>query len=93
MNTFLLTYRVFTDSEKVLNALKKVFYDPPSDDLGECDAPTDLLDIPGGGDDGQYLPRRTSEVSDVSGKWKRVFKLNNSLNFSIFKMLWIRLCV
>lgn len=31
LNTFLLTYRVFTDSVTVLEALKKVFYnaDPP----------------------------------------------------------------
>lgn len=26
LNTFLLTYRVFTDGESVLEALKKVFY-------------------------------------------------------------------
>lgn len=70
MNTFLLTYRVFTDSEKVLSALKKVFYDPPTDELADGEQSTDLLDIPGGagGDDGQFLPRRTSEVSDVSGQ-------------------------
>lgn len=59
---------MFTDSEKVLNALKKVFYDPPTEELADGEQSTDLLDIPGGGDDGQYLPRRTSEVSDVSGK-------------------------
>lgn len=67
LNTFLLTYRVFTDSETVLNALKKVFYDPPNDDPCDCEQQTDYLDIPGG-DDGQYSPRRTSGASSVSGK-------------------------
>lgn len=66
LNTFLLTYRVFTDSETVLNALKKVFYDPSNDEPCDCEPQTDFLDIPGG-DDGQYSPRRTSGASSVSG--------------------------
>ena len=32
LNTFLLTYRVFTDGITVLEALKKVFYTPEDDD-------------------------------------------------------------
>lgn len=52
----------------MLNALKKVFYDPTGDDQCECDPQTDFLDIPGG-DDGQYSPRRTSAASSVSGKF------------------------
>ncbi|CAD7092815.1 unnamed protein product [Hermetia illucens] len=67
LNTFLLTYRVFTDGETVLNALKKVFYDPPMDDM-QCDGEhqTDLLYIPGSFDGG-FSPRRTSGASSVSG--------------------------
>jgi hypothetical protein len=33
LNTFLLTYRVFTDSITVLEALKKVFYDAEAPDV------------------------------------------------------------
>lgn len=32
LNTFLLTYRVFTDGTTILEALKKVFYTPEEDD-------------------------------------------------------------
>lgn len=68
LNTFLLTYRVFTDGETVLNALKKVFYDPPdSEPPCDCEPQTgDLLDIPGAFD-GRQSPRRTSAASSVSG--------------------------
>ena len=68
LNTFLLTYRVFTDGETVLNALKKVFYDPP-DQEPPCDCEPqsgDLLDIPGAFD-GRSSLRRTSAASSVSG--------------------------
>lgn len=76
MNTFLLTYRVFTDSETVLNALKKVFYDPPTDDdQCDCDNHTDYLDIPGG-EDCQYSLRRTSGASSVSGIVDNVFSIS-----------------
>lgn len=57
----------------MLNALKKVFYDPPGDEQCDCDPQTDYLDIPGGGgggtvgDDGHFSPRRTSAASSVSG--------------------------
>ncbi|XP_055685566.1 ras-specific guanine nucleotide-releasing factor 2-like [Lutzomyia longipalpis] len=66
LNTFLLTYRVFTDGETVLNALKKVFYDPPTDPQCDCEPQTDFLDIPGAYD-GRVSPRRTSGASSVSG--------------------------
>lgn len=71
LNTFLLTYRVFTDGETVLNALKKVFYDPPSDsdpinESGE-QPNADFLDIPGTHFDDPLSPRRTSGASSVSG--------------------------
>jgi hypothetical protein len=66
LNTFLLTYRVFTDGETVLNALKNVFYNPPSEPSCECDHQTDFLDIPY--QDGRCAsPRRTSGASSVSG--------------------------
>lgn len=71
LNTFLLTYRVFTDGETVLNALKKVFYDPPAenDPAAEAsDQPTDYLDIPSSHFDDPLSPRRTSGASSVSGK-------------------------
>lgn len=64
LNTFLLTYRVFTDGETVLNALKKVFYEPPIEP--QCEHQTDFLDIPGC-EDGRQSPRRTSGASSVSG--------------------------
>jgi RasGEF N-terminal motif len=66
LNTFLLTYRVFTDGETVLNALKNVFYNPPVEPTCECDHQTDFLDIPY--QDGRCgSPRRTSGASSVSG--------------------------
>lgn len=83
LNTFLLTYRVFTDSETVLNALQNVFFNPPvdedddledndattaDDDLTMADQPSAYLDIPGAGGDGlPFTPRRTSGASSVSG--------------------------
>lgn len=71
LNTFLLTYRVFTDGETVLNALKKVFYDPPAetDPANEAnEQQTDYLDIPVSHYDDPLSPRRTSGASSVSGK-------------------------
>ncbi|XP_055550871.1 ras-specific guanine nucleotide-releasing factor 2-like isoform X3 [Wyeomyia smithii] len=65
LNTFLLTYRVFTDGETVLNALKPVFYDPPVEQSCDCDHQTDFLELPY--QDGRASPRRTSGASSVSG--------------------------
>ncbi|XP_058822147.1 ras-specific guanine nucleotide-releasing factor 1-like isoform X2 [Topomyia yanbarensis] len=65
LNTFLLTYRVFTDGETVLNALKSVFYDPPVEPPCDCDHQTDFLELPY--QDGRASPRRTSGASSVSG--------------------------
>ncbi|XP_055608641.1 ras-specific guanine nucleotide-releasing factor 2-like isoform X2 [Uranotaenia lowii] len=65
LNTFLLTYRVFTDGETVLNALKTVFYDPPVEPPCDCDHQTDFLELPY--QDGRASPRRTSGASSVSG--------------------------
>nr|XP_034181172.1 ras-specific guanine nucleotide-releasing factor 2-like [Osmia lignaria] len=78
LNTFLLTYRVFTDGVTVLEALKKVFYEaePPDSEI-----PTGSLvslDVLGGNTtEGQLhvddrrrssiSPRRTSGASSVSG--------------------------
>ncbi|GLH15399.1 Ras-specific guanine nucleotide-releasing factor 2 [Gryllus bimaculatus] len=58
LNTFLLTYRVFTDGVTVLEALKRVFYnaDPP-----EAQTSTDGSII------SSVSPRRTSGASSVSG--------------------------
>ncbi|XP_062717312.1 ras-specific guanine nucleotide-releasing factor 2-like isoform X5 [Aedes albopictus] len=65
LNTFLLTYRVFTDGETVLKALKSVFYDPPTEPSYDCDHQTDFLELPY--QDGRASPRRTSGASSVSG--------------------------
>ncbi|XP_076396250.1 ras-specific guanine nucleotide-releasing factor 1 isoform X4 [Megachile rotundata] len=78
LNTFLLTYRVFTDGVTVLEALKKVFYEaePPDSEI-----PTGSLvslDVLGAGTTESQLhvddrrrssisPRRTSGASSVSG--------------------------
>lgn len=68
LNTFLLTYRVFTDGETVLNALKKVFHDAqPNGNMG-LDQVNELLNIPGK-DHENVTPRRTSGASSVSGNY------------------------
>ncbi|XP_034244817.1 ras-specific guanine nucleotide-releasing factor 2-like [Thrips palmi] len=72
LNTFLLTYRVFTDSVTVLEALKKVFYnaDPPE---FNTDGISILLEdqMSGMFEDRRRsstaTPRRTSGASSVSG--------------------------
>lgn len=80
LNTFLLTYRVFTDSETVLTALQNVFFNPPvdedidddvdataaNDELTMSDQPSAYLDIPGSFG-GPFSPRRASGASSVSG--------------------------
>ncbi|XP_069694869.1 ras-specific guanine nucleotide-releasing factor 2-like [Periplaneta americana] len=81
LNTFLLTYRVFTDGVTVLEALKKVFYysDPPEAQTSTAGSIMSL-DVLGGRDDHSTLhlydserrrssvsPRRTSGASSVSG--------------------------
>ncbi|XP_076221381.1 ras-specific guanine nucleotide-releasing factor 1 isoform X3 [Nomia melanderi] len=94
LNTFLLTYRVFTDGVTVLEALKKVFYEaePPGADL-----PTgsfESLDVLGTNADTQsqmddrrrsiVSPRRTSATSSVSGYGSEIseIKSHGSCDFS-----------
>lgn len=72
LNTFLLTYRVFTNGKTVLESLKKVFHEAKSrgeiPDNGEQLA-NEHLTIPGHNEEGIPLsPRRTSGAS--SGKIK-----------------------
>lgn len=55
------------DGETVLNALKKVFYDPPIDPC-DCEPQTDFLELPYQTDNQGF--RRTSGASSVSGKGK-----------------------
>lgn len=55
------------DGETVLNALKKVFYDPPIEPC-DCEPQTDLLELPFQNDS---HPRRTSGASSVSGNNKK----------------------
>lgn len=67
LNTFLLTYRVFTDGETVLNALKKVFFDAQPNENATNDQTNERLNIPGGKEETDNSPRRTSGASSVSG--------------------------
>ncbi|XP_046610239.1 ras-specific guanine nucleotide-releasing factor 2-like [Neodiprion virginianus] len=79
LNTFLLTYRVFTDGVTVLEALKKVFYnsEPPECQIGTGSVMSlDVLGSTSGDSPLQPLderrrnsvsPRRTSGASSVSG--------------------------
>lgn len=62
LNTFLLTYRVFTDGVTVLEALKQVFYEQSQQEL-ELAPPPDPT-------------RKTSAASSVSGKNSLINKLN-----------------
>lgn len=77
LNTFLLTYRVFTDGETVLQALKNVFYNPPLEPACECDHQTDFLELPY--QDGRASPRRTSGASSVSGNWVQFLSVSQHL--------------
>ncbi|XP_055314318.1 ras-specific guanine nucleotide-releasing factor 2-like isoform X3 [Sitodiplosis mosellana] len=67
LNTFLLTYRVFTDGETVLNALKKVFYDAQPNENDTHDNVNERLNIPGKSETDHSAPRRPSGASSVSG--------------------------
>lgn len=72
LNTILLTYRVFTDGETVLNALKKVFYDAQPNGNRTVSGEQligEHLNIPGKHDDETLSPRRTSGASSVSGEY------------------------
>ncbi|XP_076761835.1 ras-specific guanine nucleotide-releasing factor 1 isoform X3 [Xylocopa sonorina] len=78
LNTFLLTYRVFTDGVTVLEALKKVFYEAEPLDVDMPSGSLVSLDVLGGSTTDSQLhvddrrrscvsPRRTSGASSVSG--------------------------
>lgn len=65
LNTFLLTYRVFTDGVTVLEALKKVHYSPENQlknwSPGDTDAPSSQADpTPPGANDFEYERRISS---------------------------------
>lgn len=75
LNTFLLTYRVFTDGVTVLEALKKVFYSNDAEPQGSVislevltskDENTLQL-YEGDRRRSSFSPRRTSGASSVSG--------------------------
>lgn len=77
LNTFLLTYRVFTDGETVLEALRRVFYaevesgmatapgDSPAGEGGEAAVTSTELRAPS---PGPSASRKASGASSVSGK-------------------------
>ena len=74
LNTFLLTYRVFADGEKVLEALKTVFYCAGSDGVSPASSSLSLeregADLTGGPTSSQHLsagPEDTRRISTCSG--------------------------
>ncbi|XP_045136637.1 ras-specific guanine nucleotide-releasing factor 2-like isoform X1 [Portunus trituberculatus] len=74
LNTFLLTYRVFTDGISVLEALKKVYYSPDvhdqmadSRDSSVERSPEYVSSPPPDLDSGRNSPRRVSNFSAFSG--------------------------
>ncbi|XP_069969956.1 ras-specific guanine nucleotide-releasing factor 2 isoform X2 [Penaeus vannamei] len=74
LNTFLLTYRVFTDGVTVLEALKKVYYNPDvhdqmadSRDSSVERSPEYVASPPPDFDSGRNSPRRTSTFSPFPG--------------------------
>ncbi|XP_076294613.1 ras-specific guanine nucleotide-releasing factor 2 isoform X2 [Lasioglossum baleicum] len=83
LNTFLLTYRVFTDGVIVLEALKKVFYEsePPGSDLHT--GSFESLDVLGVGADTQLQihDRRRSSVSGYESEISEI-KSQSSCDFS-----------
>ncbi|XP_024946979.1 ras-specific guanine nucleotide-releasing factor 2 isoform X3 [Cephus cinctus] len=96
LNTFLLTYRVFTDGVTVLEALKRVFYDAeppdaqmPSGSLISLDV---LASVPGESthhtDDrrrSSFSPRRTSGASSVSGYGSEVSDSREARSHSAYE--------
>ncbi|KAJ9595043.1 hypothetical protein L9F63_013671, partial [Diploptera punctata] len=95
LNTFLLTYRVFTDGVTVLEALKKVFYnaDPPEAQTSVAGSIMSL-DVLGVREDHSTLhlyegerrrssvsPRRTSGASSVSGYGSEVSDRDRSHSY------------
>ncbi|GLV41334.1 Son of sevenless [Carabus blaptoides fortunei] len=73
LNTFLLTYRVFTDGVTVLEALKKVFYNIDSEVQGSIlsleiiNKDENTLQLYDDKSRNSFSPRRTSGASSVSG--------------------------
>lgn len=72
LNTFLLTYRVFTDGVTVLHALRTVFWEAQAsgndvETIGCEQLNAEHLTIPGQNDEGISSPRRASGASSVSG--------------------------
>lgn len=73
LNTFLLTYRVFTDGVTVLEALKKVFYNIDSEVQGSIlsletiNKDENTLQLYDDKRRSSFSPRRTSGASSVSG--------------------------
>jgi len=71
---------IHIDGETVLNALKKVFYDPPIEPC-DCEHQTDLLELPYQSDS---HPRRTSAASSVSGN---DIKIHTTVDFYMLCLL------
>lgn len=75
LNTFLLTYRVFTDGVTVLEALKKVFYNQSMPEQGSLISlevypnkdESNLQSFDDRRRNSSISPRRTSGASSVSG--------------------------
>nr|XP_033332842.1 ras-specific guanine nucleotide-releasing factor 1-like isoform X1 [Megalopta genalis] len=93
LNTFLLTYRVFTDGVAVLEALKKVFYESEPPDADVHTGSFESLDVLGAVADTQsqiddrrrsiVSPRRTSATSSLGyGSEISEIKSRSSCDFS-----------
>ncbi|XP_050520662.1 ras-specific guanine nucleotide-releasing factor 2-like isoform X3 [Daktulosphaira vitifoliae] len=93
LNTFLLTYRVFTDGVTILEALKKVFYNNEVDIYDTSCQPSSLSVDKGETHDSHHLttgererrrssvissPRRTSAASSVSGYCSEISERDRS---------------
>ncbi|XP_031638575.1 ras-specific guanine nucleotide-releasing factor 2-like isoform X2 [Contarinia nasturtii] len=78
LNTFLLTYRVFSSAQEVLQALKDVFdaAQPNGDETQE--QINERLNIPKGEEN--IMPRRTSGASSVSGYCSEVGDRDRSMS-------------
>ncbi|XP_014212900.1 ras-specific guanine nucleotide-releasing factor 2-like isoform X2 [Copidosoma floridanum] len=95
LNTFLLTYRVFTDGVTVLDALKKVFYDAEPPDAQNQGGSLASLDVSGLNvaepthslDDrrSSSTPRRISGASSVSGYGSEISESRETAGSSGFE--------
>ncbi|XP_045481694.1 ras-specific guanine nucleotide-releasing factor 1-like isoform X2 [Harmonia axyridis] len=84
LNTFLLTYRVFTDGVTVLEALKRVFYSnepEPQGSVMSLEKDDHTLHLFDDRRRSSVSPRRTSGASSVSGYGSEMSERDRSLSY------------